>query len=152
MENQYFRPLVEDLRVGYECELWDSWAYTKENWRKIVIGEQDDENSASYPYYDVFVDYADNICNLRTLYLTREQIEKEGWKYTSKSIDIWFEKEGMFDRENNYIVYKLKMHYNLQDKWLSINIDDRGEDQFIFNGKCKCINEFRIIMKLLNIK
>jgi hypothetical protein len=61
MENdKYFTPDIEDLRVGYECDLLGS---------KIVIEDRHD--------LDLSFDHP-----LRTPYLTKEQIEAEGWKET----------------------------------------------------------------------
>lgn len=133
MENKYYTPDIQDLRIGYECELWDSWAYTKENWRKITIGIQDNECSGPYPYYGLFVDYADSIDKIRTLYLTKEQIKKEGFQDIGS---LWFKKE----------YFKVR-------KWKNQEIDIYiNEDDLIFRGNCPSINEFRTIMKLLEIK
>src|SRR5688572_6031623 len=33
----YYTPDISDLFVGYECEVWETHAYTPENWRPITI-------------------------------------------------------------------------------------------------------------------
>mgnify|MGYP003350568303 CR=1 FL=1 len=80
-----------------------------------------------------------------------QDIEKEGWKFKGKSIDVWFEKEGIFEM-HNFTVYKIVMHYNLNDHWMFIYAEDRGSEYELFKGIISSINEFRKICKWLNIK
>ena len=82
--------------------------------------------------------------------MTKEEIELEGWKYTGKSIDIWFEKAGQFER-SSWTSYRAEMHYGLHDNWLYISLDDIGDTTYIFQGIIKTIDEFKILMKQLNI-
>lgn len=137
---KYFIPEISDLHIGYEYEqaLIDcNWSIT--SWEKRIVTESSDlKLIKEYPSLH------------RTLYLTKEQIEAEGWIYKGKAIDIWFYKEGDFTR-TSWTAYKVIMHYNLEDKWMHIYLEDQGNDHDIFRGKCPSINEFRIIQKLLNI-
>jgi hypothetical protein len=87
---------------------------------------------------------------IRVKRLTKEDIEKEGWKYTGKSINIWFEKEGNFER-TTWTAYKAILHYNTYDNWMTVYLKDYDNEHHIFQGKCPDINTFRTIQKLLNI-
>ena len=102
---------------------------------------------------------------LRTPYLTRVQIEAEGWEMYSKGIDMWFEKEVLtveFDWSGlcnlyGYKPYKLFLNYGEHDHKINIKCDFSGGADFsksdtLFEGYCPSINEFRYISKLLKIK
>lgn len=138
MENKYFTPEITDIRVGYEAE-FNLAGFGKEGW-KFVKFKGVDEAVRCYHEQGFY----------RTPYLTIEQIEAEGWVYTGKSIDIWFEKEGSFE-VGSWTSYKIRIHYGLHDKRLSIDAIDQGTEQRLFQGECKDINTFRYICKLLNI-
>lgn len=131
MENdKYFTPDIEDLRVGYECDLLGS---------KIVIEDRHD--------LDLSFDHP-----LRTPYLTKEQIEAEGWKFTPKSISLWFEKDGITLREDGYHFKKITLLYSTHDNRLVIKpMFIGGDEQVFFEGECKDINTFRWLCKLLKI-
>jgi len=122
----YYVPCLEDIRVGYECEVrnpdyqgqsdgkeWKSFIFDKTNIKEVIS------------LWEYFNDY-------RTLYLTKEQIIGEGWEGTLFS--------GMFNKSEFSLFY-----HNYQ---LSI-WKDRCT---FFDGECKSINEFRTIMKWLKIK
>ena len=121
MENKYFTPDIEDIHAGYECELliYDKW-----------------EPNIVKPYTaleSVVKCIKDKV--IRVPYLTKEQIEAEGWKHSEKDC------------------------FNYNDRWMcswypEYNrmefCDDENENGFA--GECKDINTFRKIIKLLNIK
>lgn len=142
MENKYYTPDIEDICVGYECERDFSEIREAEDWKPTII-EQDDFKS-------FFIE------DIRVPYLTKEQIEAEGWKFKGKSVDLWWEKEGDF-QIGNWTSYKIVMHYGMkghvgnQDCRLYIYAEDRGDEHRLYEGNCPSINEFRKICKLLNI-
>jgi hypothetical protein len=131
MENDYYTPAIEDLHVGYECEL-ERGSIDKE-WCPYVL-ELDNSHSSEGDKVWLYSD------SLRTLYLTKEQIESEGWKSVGQI--GWYEKG----------------RYSLLFGWITNN---RGTHSYltvvdkttcIYAGSCPSINEFRTIMKLLGIK
>ena len=72
MENKYYTPDIEDIRVGYECEIFNPantdpfiLGHYYDSWDKITIHRVN--------MYDV------GRKEFRTPYLTKEQIEAEGW-------------------------------------------------------------------------
>ena len=100
--------------------------------------------------------------NLRVPYLTKEQIEAEGWKqledkspFTGKSFKwqkIIGEKEtGVFNEDHIYTLTtelldrRITIHLEWESSWNRFSGD-------IYVGSCRCINDFKLIMKLLCIK
>jgi hypothetical protein len=128
MENkeEYFIPEIEDIYVGYECELQD-----EKNWNHFKF----------YRKYDFEIDLERRIFNqtIRVLYLTKKQIEAEGWISQSET--------GFFTKD------KYELYYNQQwnnDKEFSLQILD--QPNFLYQGECKDINTFRKLIKLLSIE
>ena len=72
MEDQYYTPEIEDITIGYECELL-----------RITIGEYDTkpDNIWVRSIVDKYEFINLSKSTTRTPYLTKEQIEKEGWKF-----------------------------------------------------------------------
>ena len=142
LPNNYFIPSKEDIRLGYDCEIGNP---EHGGFRPHIV-----TSLSSH-----FLGYI-NKGFVRTSYLTREQIEAEGWKFKGKSVDLWWEKEGSFDI-GNWTSYKVVMHYGMkghignQDTRLYIYAEDQGSEHRLFEGECKDINTFRYICKLLNI-
>ena len=133
MENNYYTPDVSDIRIGYECEVEEITG-----WEKILIDDEGPEI-----FYDLHTSIAfTKLKKIRTLYLTKEQIEAEGWK----------QKEGS---DCVFIHHKeeLGVAVNFETHWISIgNKDDKTRNlNKRFNGYCSSINEFRFICKLLKI-
>jgi hypothetical protein len=129
MDNKYYTPSIEDIRVGYECEcLWQR--PEPKTWDRIKITETDTEKYLELSVEDVLRRVKSN--EIRTPYLTKEQIEAEGWR----NVTHHYKKED----------YNLMLPYD--DKYL-IRVFKGIEP--IFQGHCPSINELRIITKLLGI-
>lgn len=147
MESAYFTPDIEDFYVGYEFQ---GKVYGEEDtWVNCVYSRPTDEMFCK--------DSDDNIWvndSLRVPYLTKEQIEAEGWKYlavygSDKNDDYTI----IFEKKTDKYKYELSFHsYNTL-----ILIEQLRETQFktvrenFFKGDCKDINTFRKICKLLGI-
>lgn len=154
---QYYTPEIEDIRVGYECEFTPS-SESKDggknwiiHWKSVVV----DSKNIQYLFG------ANAFDQVRVPYLTKEQIEAEGWILKTKSIDLWFESD--IEKANSlqdfykYKCYKLFLNYGIHDHKLKIKGDFTGGCNFeksdtLFEGFCPSINEYRTICKLLNIK
>ncbi len=136
---RYFAPEPEDIHIGYECELRVFYLDIPPRWVAHKLKST------------IF-----NPLNIRVPYLTKEQIEAEGWKFKGKSVDLWWEKEGSFDI-GSWTSYKIVIHYGMkghignQDCRLYIYAEDQGTEHHLFEGECKDINTFRYICKLINI-
>ncbi|MEI8254031.1 MAG: hypothetical protein WCG25_10205 [bacterium] len=134
MENenkQYFTPDITDIKVGYECEVNpSSLAGGKDYWvnniAKSIINLQGLEELLK-------------VDCLRTPYLTKEQIENEGWKE---------------ERENYYYKEDAQLHTfigKIDNKIFDMRISIYNDIGKLFYGECKDINTFRWICKLLKI-
>ena len=128
MENKYFTPSVEDIRVGYEGE-YHNWSMDEagvdelnyNRWEKATLNKGNVETMLKY-----------GIGEFRVPYLTKEQIEAEGW-------------EDMIG-----YLYKNYRRLNFNSETNKLQIYDMFNNIF-YVGKCKCINDFRYITKLLGI-
>lgn len=126
MENKYFRPDIEDIRIGYECELEDVMP-SKDPYTKHIM--------TNYDTREVKKLLAENA--IRTPYLTKEQLETEGWECTDKI-------NNHFIKHNYIMIFYAESH--------RIQIADTNSsygNQVKFTGSCPSINEFRTISKLL---
>jgi hypothetical protein len=145
-QNKYFTPSIEDIRVGYECEelmTGGSFEPSIIDSAGVRIAEMEIPSKA-----------------IRVPYLTKEQIEAEGWevyeKDPQKRYDAGLMWGSMGFTKNNYF-----LRWNITDKSISIILLDPSRiEGLYFNSlpehfKCTCsckdINTFRYICKLLKI-
>lgn len=147
INNKYFTPAIEDLRVGYECEMlqavigdyWDGTSIPPHEWLPFKISEfslhmlkWDKETIAKY---------------IRVPYLTKEQIEAEGWStpdfMVSANNDVMDTISPLIKRPFGNILY-------CRQFGTLIKISEYGNNT-LFIGECKDITTFRYICKLLGI-
>lgn len=135
-QNKYYAPEIEDIRVGYECQLfWNQDMLPEDDWYDAIVRDSLTED------WD-FIDWIGKIANskVRVPYLTKEQIEEEGWKYDLTPLEsIHFFNKG---------TYKLTL---FPEQYIIIN-DNNNPDIVYYHGHCPSINELRYICKLLKIK
>jgi len=134
--NKYFIPDITDLRVGYACEHTSAGNFLN---GEIIVDKLTELDVARYLDWSLTSNLEDMI---RVSYLTKEQIEAEGWKEISKY---------NYEKINSNITA-----YYGDDHYLWIMHPGKtilGEDYLAnsFKGECKSINEFRYICKLLKI-
>jgi len=159
MENKYFTPDIEDFYVGVVYEKFSQGLQIDEFGRFLPEGIRDDEIkwrecTIKYPSDILHVSIALDKETIRVPYLTKEQIEGEGWEYKNRSTDLWFERKEIFLREDGYHLENIKLQYGLHDYRLKISfvyIGDGEESTGAYLGECKDINTFRKIIKLLEI-
>ena len=132
MENKYFTPDIEDFCIGYECEI-----RTPTRWKSGKFPEILELNSELDEFgKDSLMKAAHAI--LRVPYLTKEQIEAEGWT----------KEKSYFIKNNIYLFFEdksLEIDSGNPFSWEAI------DSEILFKGKCKDINTFRKICKLLEI-
>jgi hypothetical protein len=137
MENKYYNPDVEDIRIGYELECLDEDDNT---WIPAVVSNQSD--LCNFTGLDL---------KLRVPFLTKEQIEKEGWEYKKEMVDFptQLEYASLYVKGNIWLIYT-------KDGDISfVPIDpslEKYEHKHRYLGPCPSINELRYLTKLLNIK
>ena len=153
-KEKYFIPEISDLFVGYECEIinYASNNYNKDKstckWNKLVLKKEHLFSSYDGSSFLETCVSCLNFGELRVPFLTKEQIESEGWKKTWENIkDI---------DDNEDCGYKLSSKDNIWHIIFEPNnknmlIFKNNEGSHYFNGKIKSINEFRTIMKFLEI-
>ncbi len=164
MENKYFTPNIEDIRVGYECEcLW--CCPNPRVWIPIEVTEDDREEYAKLPVQEVI----HRIKEIRVPYLTKEQIEAEGWVYKGtagtpgasgiRKGDELSEKQKLelkhkiFCGHNEYSILKNDTWYRLWhycEESRKIRII-REDDETLFLGRCEDVNTLRHICKMVGI-
>jgi hypothetical protein len=159
---QYYTPDIEDLFIGYECEanlVSTAVSLLGEDVTKIeMLPIYERAVISSDPWGSFSISQALTCLNdsrLRTSYLTKEDIEKEGWKLTGKSIRLWFEKEGYFELpiSPGHKVVKYILQLDLDYHGIHIEGFFGGESEgVLYEGLCPSINEFRKICKSLGIK
>ena len=131
---KYFVPQIEDIRVGYECETYATFFNVdmnvqRQEWTKLQLIPNAVKSIISK---DVPID------KVRTPYLTKKQIEAEGWKFDYGLMDHMF-----FSKECAALVWFGRSN--------SIEVQQPA-NLVVYNGHCPSINEFRYITKkLLNI-
>lgn len=157
--NNYYTPEVSDIFVGYECEIQvldfscQGDGCPKE-WEPHIIGHDLDLSDLRDGRHHICVDPR----WYRTPYLTKEQIEAEGW-----------ERQDNFLNETQRLAMKPDYILKTPTGSLSLFIRDlenpskniciseyvRGDGLWdlssfttVYDGKCPSINEFRKIIKL----
>ena len=140
MENKYFTPDIEDIHVGYECEvLKDKWEHFVFNIEEII------PVFAKINSKTIFSE------KIRVPYLTKEQIEAERWKIKNNYPEFpTFEKENywltLITDENKPPFIRIMGI----DPMLMLHVKHLN-GYAVYQGECKSINEFRKIIKLLGV-
>jgi len=149
-QNKYFTPNIEDMRVGYECEANPKFYSEQEDVWSPIIMKGIGQEVIHYHSLGVY----------RTPYLTKEQIEAEGWKPANTG---GLERGCMngrcaFTKGNYFLIIPSEPNTKLGDR-IEIVMADVLKDEYhewtsngrMYIGQCKDINTFRYICKLLGI-
>lgn len=181
MENKYYTPDAEDFFIGYECEI-NTMTYKGFAFLDFTNNREGDfippPEGNEYPVYekrviqqretfDDFFFMEDALrClkenRLRTTYLTKEQIEAEGWKHEGKNIvpvkDETFEFGEKFKKRNFTVVFNINRIYGEYSRKFEdghtltyLEIKSGSLNHILYCGHCNSINEFRKICKWLGI-
>lgn len=147
-QNKYFQPEISDIRVGYECEVNSSLGYSKE-FTPTIVGFKNEDYAYTDEVSRLINMMDDGYGEIRTPYLTKEQIEAEGWTEVRDKLISCVGKTRCY----------LEIPFEKERYWVWFSEEDRsfaitGIDgiKTYFQGICPSINEFRTIIKLLNIK
>jgi hypothetical protein len=153
MENKYFIPDIEELCIGYECEIYaqnTDKLIRKVGWHTVTV------HFSPMISKHVGLNQVPRLSktkHIRVPYLTKEQIEAEGWEH----IAVYGN-----NRNDNYTMvfqktsnYKYELSFHNYDNLILIEqlrhtVDKVVRENF-FKGECKDINTFRKIIKLLGI-
>jgi len=157
-ENKYFTPNIEDFHIGYQYEIFQKGKPYDLNFIHFMPQPEED-TWVKMTYPDAFLGYnlkrMFEIYQIRVPYLTKEQIEAEGWTsfVTEYKGDIVPENMTytFFREDRNYM---LSWNFNTNKITLIIKDPSLVENYYTeptFRGECKDINTFRKIIKLLKI-
>lgn len=154
MKNKYYTPSIEDIRVGYELEYHNSMSDMigdpKHNWSRWEATILKKGNVKNFMEYGIGR-------GVRVSYLTKEQIEAEGWKSANTGgVDKGFI-DGIFGcSKGNYM---MGVDFKPEIPIAHIMIMDCAKEHWYKTPEhfrcifpCPSINELRYISKLLNIK
>lgn len=160
-DNKYYTPEISELFIGYECEEWSKVYLEHEELKKDVLVEGFDETlqkSFIHMWFprtitggmrDLDLPSVIRDKKLRTPYLSKEDIEKEGFKEVKEIFELVVPEEG-FNEWKYLKVYlegnhKIKITETFESSWANFT-------NTIFHGECKSVNELRKIKKMLCIK
>lgn len=143
---EYFSPNIEDIRVGYECDMTtptkDWW--THDTWVTYVLKEQPCFWNSEISELSGAISKIE-LNQIRVPYLTKDAIKDEGWEILKKS-------------DNNYIYASKGMselRYDMEHTTLAVyNSVWKMTDMIkypAYYGECRCKNEFRQIMKQIKL-
>jgi hypothetical protein len=171
IENKYYIPEIEDFRVGFKFEEFEEdYSYTVEKLKDNPEGGVDMKITSEPKVvrswfkktFDLGdIDHTNVILNLefnriRIPYLTKEDIVSEGWSLTKEPNEIEFTCQKIISDK-----YFYEVDYDTYLKELTVESFYQSKlggnpglynSYTIYKGTCRCINDFRLIMKLLNIK
>lgn len=149
--NKYYTPNIEEFYVGFEYErkhIVEQTNSTVVEWRKQEISRASEISIVDMTLGTPKMDGS----QIRVKYLDDSDIEELGFKYKAKTIDLWFEKEGIYLREDGHHLTNIKLQYGLHDNKLKITFCYvSGEEQIHFEGKIKNKSELVKLLKMLEI-
>lgn len=148
MENKYFIPRIEDIHSGYEYQVKrknGDWETIKE-----FSNDYDYEDN---PHYELMKDIEKGL--IRVPYITKEQIEQEGWINTLHEIKVAGDfKRIAFIKDNYFLILD-----TFRDPYIQITFIDPSKDyrfmtpeNFQCTIPCRDINTLKFIQSLLEIK
>lgn len=128
--NKYYTPSIEDIRIGYECEILNGYG----NWHTINITLGHIFNDLLFHTRDISKELSGIF---RTPYLTKEDIESEGWthKWHEKRVHSWEKEDFVLSAFDDILRIKISYKSGYQ----------------LFDGNCLSINELRTISKLIGV-
>lgn len=119
--NSYYTPDITDLRIGFELDV-----LYRDQWRRVTTTADTDISEMA-----IHISSGD----FRVPYLTKEQIAAEGWIGSGSEV-------GEFTKG----IFEVTYWYGSRELIIT---DVR--DEVRYSGSCRCINDFRLICKLLNL-
>lgn len=139
-DTMYYTPKVEELRIGYECEI----RAPKYEGQKFIV----DEDQMQYAAIAIRGGF------LFTPYLTKEQIEAEGWSEITN--ESFYKGMLTLEKENGHTFYcAIRKNKNLLiSQYIPSDPNElwsMSMKSTVYDGKCPSINEFRTICKLIGV-
>lgn len=154
MDNKYFIPDITEIRVGYEGEI--NWNLGYENkYIPFKVKIQNEDFAYTDEISNIINAVDDGYAEVRTPYLTKEQIEAEGWTSFISVYNNEVSLENMhYIFVNEKSNYMLGWYFNTNQLAILVKDPSLVKDYYTsptFRGECKDINTLRLICKLLGI-
>lgn len=133
---KYYTPTEEEFHMGFEYEQnsFIPGFNPKGDWGKQVYRGQ-------------------LLSNPRVKYLDRDDIEACGWKYTGRSICLWFKKEVSDTPGGRHRLTHCQFSFEPKTRECKIEaFMGTSSEGVLFEGFLKNISELRRLMQQLNIK
>lgn len=147
MENKYYTPDLTEFCPGFEYEEWVE-SYPEGFWTSTYVYGEASHSTPSLQSLRNLIKTE----NIRTKFLDQSDIESFGFKFTNKSIDLWFEIDGWWDISGGHRVKKYILHYGLYDNRMIIEgLTNGGDTDTFFEGTVKNKSQLRQLLKMLNI-
>lgn len=147
----YYTPDISDFFVGYECEILYPFNKAETEYSFKYNPNPSEDRWVEHVFKHGHIDswegiLIETIDEYRTSYLTKEQIEAEGWTLLPPSSYLPYARpEEQLDR-----LYK--NGWSIQHKpFKKILVIINHVEMIQYFGKCPSINEFRKICKLIGI-
>ncbi|ACU61316.1 hypothetical protein [Chitinophaga pinensis] len=144
-EQKYYTPEFEDIRIGMDCELFDVF---KKSW--ILY-----EGIISVTIITSILQKGKLTKHVRVPYLTKEQIEAEGWVLKQPGTQSYFRivNDGTFLHlyiKNDMSIVIVREDQTPESYNGAISEWDSTKND-VYQGTCRCVNDLRLISKLLGI-
>jgi len=147
---EYYTPKPEELKIGLEVEVGLMDGHLK--WKPTIIRKEDIIGNKPIPI-EQYNSYILVQSPLRIRYLVEQDFINEGWRFREVG------RSKFFKLNNNS---EFALNYNTSTNMLFIEKADKEPGDiiyhypwegtaYIFVGRCRCINEFRTIIKFLEI-
>ena len=149
---KYYTPKIEELYVGFECEHTSNMtAFKIDDTDRIYKENLNQADLCNYLNWEIEEGGLEKF--IRVKYLDREDIESLGFILKGKSIDLWFQREGIYLRYDGHHLKNIMLQYGTHDQRLRITfLYTSGEEQIHFEGKIKNKSELKKLVKQLEIE
>lgn len=145
-EIKYYTPDLEDLHIGYVCDHTSTMGALKiEHEDRIAYNDALDAYDLQNYIKWISEGEGDVSLYIRTPYLSKEQIESERWAYIPNNSDSGASRIFRHTRDS-----ELNMWWNYSDPSYLQIINVKTHESWDFYN-IKSINEFRKLMKFLNL-
>ena len=153
--DKYYNPTIEEFHQGFEYEIWESFAYTKENWIKETFQFVDKDGIwLGEDPTNILAMYENRGDEIRIKYLDKEDIESLGFTITkdSEEVELSLESKRYIGGPSVGDDYKIIILYGLDNKemWIYKKCNN-GYEYDLFKGLIKNKSELIKLLKQLQI-
>ena len=154
MENKYYSPKIEELHIGFECEIDQSEINKNFKWCEYVIGTDYETITIARAVSEV------NKNGIRVKYLDRQDIESFGFKFDATRSKVDGNFVGSYENEKYYLdysPYSYSGEFNSSVHLRVMKIKDipitsyQSNYQFIYDGIIKNKSELKKLLIQLEI-